>query len=246
MDTKFTPAVTTELQNKLAEITTKAAAVKIESHEDVVAATEMIKEVKEFGKFVEKECTTLTKPLNDTVTEINKMAKVYSEPTDKLEKDLKDKILKFNEEELKKQKANEEKVQNKIKAINGCNTVEELEKHGPEAAEDARINVARIARKNAIAEAARISAGIKPSVAVEEQKIEEEAELKAAEAQVQTPAAPTAIKGIRNIKKLVIVDVNLIPRAYMIPDEKKIEEALKNGATVPGAKLDEVQTLAVR
>lgn len=246
METNFTPAVTTELQTKLTQITQKAEAVKVETHDDVVTATNIIKEVKEFGKYVETERTALTKPLNDTVTEINKMAKVYSIPAEQLEKELKGKILAFNEAELKKSQENEKKVQDKIKAINACNTTEELEAQAPEAGEDARINVARIARKNAIAEAARIAAGVKPSVAVEEQRIEEEAELKQAQAQVQTPAEPTAIKGVRTIKKLVILDPTLIPRAYMIPDEKKIEEALKNGAVVPGAILEDHQTLAVR
>lgn len=158
MDTKFTPAVTTELQNKLTEITQEAEAVKVESHEDVTVALEVVKKVKEFGKFVETERTALTKPLNDTVTQINTMAKQYSIPAEKLEKDIKSKILAFNEKELQASQEKEKKIQDKIKEINACMTLEELEAKGQEAGEDARINVARIARKNAINEAARIAA----------------------------------------------------------------------------------------
>jgi hypothetical protein len=52
------------------------------------------------------------------------------------------------------------------------------------------------------------------------------------------------IKGVRTIKKLRIIDVNKIPREFMIPDEVKIRQALLLGAKVEGAELIEEKILA--
>lgn len=43
--------------------------------------------------------------------------------------------------------------------------------------------------------------------------------------------------------KLQITDVSLIPREYLVPDEKLIKEELKAGKTVKGAELIEVQVV---
>lgn len=45
----------------------------------------------------------------------------------------------------------------------------------------------------------------------------------------------------RAIPKLVITSLNDIPREYLIPDEKKILEALKAGQEVKGARIDIIQ-----
>ena len=41
----------------------------------------------------------------------------------------------------------------------------------------------------------------------------------------------------RNVPQLVIEDISLIPREYLVPDEAKIKSALKLGLQVKGAKL---------
>jgi hypothetical protein len=46
----------------------------------------------------------------------------------------------------------------------------------------------------------------------------------------------------RETKILKLTDVNLIPREYLVPDEKKILEALKEGKPVVGAELEIVMT----
>jgi len=50
---------------------------------------------------------------------------------------------------------------------------------------------------------------------------------------------------IRKVKKLQINDANKIPRDYMVPDENKIFEALKNGITVPGCSIVIVDSIAI-
>jgi hypothetical protein len=46
----------------------------------------------------------------------------------------------------------------------------------------------------------------------------------------------------KTVKKLVISDALLIPREYLIVDEVKVKEALKNGIVVAGASLVEEKT----
>jgi hypothetical protein len=142
----------------------------------------------------------------------------------------------------------ENAIQQKIKDINACNSLEELDKYPAptDVPEDGRIYVARVARKNAIIEAGRIASGVKPSVEVEKERIKETNELKQAQQQVVTPQPAPTVSGVRTTTHAVVVDINLIPRAYMVADLKAIEAALKNGAIVPGAKLEEKKTLAVR
>jgi hypothetical protein len=50
---------------------------------------------------------------------------------------------------------------------------------------------------------------------------------------------------IRKVKKLQINDANKIPREYLIPDENKIFEALKNGESIPGCSIVTVDQIAI-
>lgn len=45
------------------------------------------------------------------------------------------------------------------------------------------------------------------------------------------------------VKKLYIVDAELIPRAYLEVNEVRVREALKSGVVVPGAELREEKTI---
>lgn len=57
--------------------------------------------------------------------------------------------------------------------------------------------------------------------------------------------AATKVKGVRELKDLVIKDINKIPRDYMVPDEGKIKEALLAGEKVPGCELGTKQSIAI-
>lgn len=46
----------------------------------------------------------------------------------------------------------------------------------------------------------------------------------------------------RTDKKLKVIDALLIPREYLVVDEKAVLDALKKGKTIPGAQIEEVQT----
>jgi len=48
----------------------------------------------------------------------------------------------------------------------------------------------------------------------------------------------------RTLRQLKITDPALIPRQYLVPDENAMLVALKAGATIPGAEIEEVQVPA--
>lgn len=50
---------------------------------------------------------------------------------------------------------------------------------------------------------------------------------------------------LRKIWQLTIVDATKIPRAYLVPDEVMIKEALKAGKSVPGCKMKQVDSIAI-
>lgn len=55
-------------------------------------------------------------------------------------------------------------------------------------------------------------------------------------------ATDAGLVKFRTDKKLKITDALAIPREYLVVDEKAVFEALRKGATIPGAEIEEVQT----
>lgn len=87
--------------------------------------------------------------------------------------------------------------------------------------------------------AARMAKGtLKTSTAVRKLS-----EVEKPEAKVVTEAGSLSF---RTDKKLRVVDPTLIPREYLIIDEKKLLDALKTGTLVPGAEVVEVQVAVNR
>lgn len=245
MQTEFTPAETSKFEGELATITVKVDTVTIASHDDIEKANGVLREVKAFQKDVEDNRTALTKPMNDFLKEINAMAKKFSVPAEELEKKVKGKILDFNNAEERKQREKEAEVQRVITSIRQCKTTAELGLIPTVEGEDPRINLARAETQKLILD--KIREGVKPTVETEKERIAEDNNIKAAQAQVQSaPVEATKIKGVREIKVVKIVDESMIPRAYMMPDMKKIEESLKNWVVIAGVIYDTEKTFAVQ
>lgn len=245
MQTEFTPAETTKFEGELAIITKKVESVTIESHDDIEKANSVLREVKAFQKDVEDNRTALTKPINDFLKEINAKAKNFSVPAEALEKNIKGKILDFNNAEERKQREKEAEVQRVITNIRSCKTTAELGLIPVVEGEDPRINLARAETQKAILD--KIREWAKPTVESEKERIAEDAQIKEAQAQVQSaPVEAPKVKGIREIKVVKIVDESMIPRAYMMPDLKKIEESLKNWVVIAGVVYDTEKTFAVQ
>lgn len=95
-------------------------------------------------------------------------------------------------------------------------------------------------KKRVDAETAKIAARIGDGKG----KIKMETAVRKLEAVVTPEEAVVTHSGLVKFRTRVfldIVDISLIPREYLIPDEKRITEALKAGTVVPGATLNEEQ-----
>jgi len=101
---------------------------------------------------------------------------------------------------------------------------------------------------------ATVETYLKGSVLKYNQKLQEEAKKREAEAQKRIESGEsfeTATKSVgrveekiaaiptRKVQKLVIDDLVAIPRDFLVPDESKIKEALKSGYKVAGCRLVE-------
>lgn len=58
-------------------------------------------------------------------------------------------------------------------------------------------------------------------------------------------SAPKGAAKIRKLKRVIIEDESKVPHQYCSPDINKIEEAFKNGDSVPGCKYEEVDNIAL-
>ena len=56
----------------------------------------------------------------------------------------------------------------------------------------------------------------------------------------------TPVGNTRNVLELVITDESKIPREYLVVDEVKLRQALKDGETIPGAKLERVKKIVAK
>lgn len=76
----------------------------------------------------------------------------------------------------------------------------------------------------------------------------EKGDIKKVNTLMDKTAEHTIVSGaasVRVTKELVIVDVALIPREYLIPDTAKIKTAFKEGKTVKGCKMEDKKGLAI-
>jgi glycerate kinase len=83
----------------------------------------------------------------------------------------------------------------------------------------------------------------------EEKKIQLEEKFSKGKMKVSTFAdkssALSSSAGVRKVEKLFINDVSKIPREYLVPDEDKIKQALKEGTKIAGCELKRVNSISI-
>ncbi|MFA5298154.1 MAG: hypothetical protein WC389_08110 [Lutibacter sp.] len=193
-------------------------------------AGEALKTIKTKYKEVDELRKSLTKPLDDSKKRIMEL---FGKPLDfltKAESSVKTAMLKWQQEQERLRRAEEARL-----AEIQRKATEELERKAREAeAKAASLKTAK-AREAAEANAAALreqAAAVASVVPVVESKVE-------------------AVSGIstRKVWKFRIVDVNKIPREYMIPDEKfigKMAEATKGTKKIDGIEFYSEDIIAAR
>lgn len=239
------------------DILEKAKSIKITSHDEVQKATEFKKEIVAHEKAVEEKRKGLVDPLNGIVKEINAHAKKLSQPLDEAKSIVIKSVVDFTnaeqvrvaEEQRKAQEAirqkqleqeaeqkriadEQEKLRKEQEALaQKNNEVSEDEKKLQE--RELKIKQAELeieAKKKAMADQAEL----------EKQQRDAEAQAKIQQAQLQLNKP----KWLTTVTDFEVVDSSIVPRAYLIVDDKKIREAIKLGATeIPGIRIFTTQRI---
>lgn len=179
------------IQTELSPIVTKARGVVVTDEKSMQAASLMLSELNKKADMIEEEKQKVLKPLNEARTaEINRWKPVLS-------------VLETATDHLRG-------------TIGAWQT-----------AEVKRVRAEELAIANRVGEG---KGKLKVETAVK--KIEE---IETPQGQVATEAG---LVKFREDKIVKITDEKLIPREYLVVDEKKLLEALKGGVAVPGAELD--------
>jgi uncharacterized membrane protein YqiK len=221
-----------------AEQVIKETEIMVKNYDNYIVSTqasydgagESLKAIKTKYKEVDELRKSLTKPLDDSK---KKIMELFGRPLDflaKAELAVKSAMLKYQQEQERIRRAEEERLQAEQRR-----QAKELERQAREAEEKA----ARFKTAEAKAKA--------------EAKAEELKQQAEAVASIKPIVQSTiqAVKGVatRTIWKFKIVDVNKIPREFMMPDEKliqKMAEVTKGTKKIDGVEFFSEEIIAAR
>ena len=167
--------------------------ITIKDESTLSQAIDFLKKIKETGKIIKEKKELITKPLNEGLRNARDMFRPIENNYFIAEKNVKAKILEWNnkQEEIRKEK--EKKL------------------------------------------AERVDKGtMKMETAVKKIETMPEVSNQGKVGKVST----------RVIKKVVIKDDSKLPREYLMPDERKIKEAVFNGIKIPGVETVEEKVIA--
>lgn len=249
---------------QVAEAEAQAKALQVTSEAEATVAGEILREIARRRKDAEAERKELVGPLNATVKKINQRFKGSLAPLDAADKIVRDKLGTYTAEQDRIRQEEEarleaERQERERKARDERERQEAAERAKREQAEREAREAAEEARK-AKDEADREAA---ENLAEEARQVAEEAKTaEAAIASLPEPTLPRAMvqaapkpEGVSTRKrwKVKTIDVHCLPSDLILPDEKGINELMRDGVRkcghppeIPGVVFDQVDELAVR
>lgn len=218
-----------ELFDRAQTFLVEAKAAGVASDEQAVSAGNELSYIKALQKKLEDKRTSITKPLNDALRAVNDLfrpAKTWLEEAETLRKRA---ILGYREEQERKVREEQRRLE-----------------------DEARKERERLAA--AAAEADRKASELKTEKAREAATAKADALRAQAQATVApTVAAPSHVKmggqAVRETWTYEIVDATLLPREYLMPDERKLAgvvKVMKASTNVPGIRVIRGEALASR
>ncbi len=227
-------------------IITEGNKIFVKNDEGLAVATEFLGDLKGRIKEIDDARIAIVKPIGDSVKKINNAFKMRIDPLQKIEKTLKGKAKVYVEERDKKVREEAERLQ-KIKEAAEKKAQKEADRKTKEA-EDARKKVEN-AKNDKAREKAEKEAEKAEEAAEEAEAAKEEIENEAVEVEVAPKSVRTegGLMSTRKVWKFVIVDVEKIPKGYMTIDEKRINQAIKNGTReISGIHIFQDTQIAIR
>jgi chromosome segregation ATPase len=240
----------------------RASMVEVRTPEEANAAAGILRNLKEQTKNAEATRKFLVGPLNAHVKRINSKAKEATAPLDAAVNVLKDKIETYQAELERQRREEEERLRReaaereaKMKAereraeAEARAKREEAERVQREAEDKARLAAERDAESQAAKEAARLAE--EAAQQADQSKLEEMTldALPDLPAPVPVVAEAPKVEGVqtRKVWKATVTQEALLPREYMVVDQKKINQAVRDGVReIPGVVIQQVSQVAVR
>jgi hypothetical protein len=231
----------TSKEEILNELELLVEAIVIENTEQFGKASELLKKIKQQITGANKIKLALTKPFRDLTSGINEKFKIIDTRAKGIQKKLEGKILSYNKilQEQARIKAEKER-QEEIKRIE-----EERKKELEKQKKENELKNAAFAFLDDDS-----TENETESLSQEEEKaFEEKIEAVKEEPIVIKNSFKTsgATTNIRKVPTYEVIDISLLPKEYMMPDNKKIMQALNMGARlIPGLKITEVERITSR
>ena len=214
------------IKEQITTLGTQCTALVISDDDSLESAKKLAKEAGKINTAIETKRKELTAPYLENKRKIDEFAKDITGTLEKSIKLLRKNILDF---ELEKEKQRQLELQR----------IEE-EKRKAEAIRQAEEE----ARQKAIKEAEANNTP-PPPVYVAPPSVPSIANLRMDQREKELKADKS--KSIRTVWKFEIIDANLLPREYLMPDEKKIGTAMALGTReIPGVRIFEDQLLHLR
>lgn len=205
--------------------------LNVADRESAIEATAAAKQVKILAKKIEERRKEIVAPLNEEVKSINSLAKQIAEPLLKAEEFIKSQLVAFEREEMKKR---EEAM--RLAEIERKRREEEIRLQAQKEKEDAEFLAAFDPMQ---AQRAIINAEASASIAVVES-------LKAHKAEVKNIEA-SKVAQTRKHWTFDLIDLDKVPREFLVLDEKKVRAAILEGRTeIEGLKIYQELKVAIR
>jgi hypothetical protein len=211
-----------EINKELKPIIEIGEKIKIENQEGMIEATELLKKVIDKKKNIEAERVSIVKPLNDQVKFINDKFKAIIQPLELLESAIKGKMLDYRKIEAEKIRKQQEKEEAREKA--------EFEAEQKRLLDEAKNIKDKEVKKEIVRDIKKEEFVYTPTVT-----------------QSSNVKSSFGTFIAKKVKKFEIIDVILLPREYLIPNETKIRKAVNDGYNnIPGLRIWEEEQASLR
>ncbi len=238
----------TEVEQAVARAKEQAEAVEVTNEAEAVAAVELSKAFNREHKALDKEGVALTKPRMDAAKEIKRIYDGARAPYLEADKIVREKLKTYNakreqEARERQRKIDEERERVEAEARAKREAAEKAEREAAELREEVNDAGDAAAAEELAAEARREA----EKAQVVEQAIQ-------SSSPTQAVAAPK-LSGFSETRRWAIksIDPTQLPAEYLIPDEKAINEAMREGVRenkhppeIPGVVFEQITGTAVR
>jgi len=223
-----------EIKAEIAHYVAPAMLAKVSDFESSNGALEAAKTIRGLKLKIEKQRKILVEPLNDRVKSVNEYCRQIGDPLDKAEAHLRTELNRFaaEQEAIKQAKLREAEAERQ-REIESLKAKQEAEK----AALEETINMFGAGPEEAEAMNAALAEKAKTEQAIAKMEFQGR----------QHDIGELQIKGTRKNTKVRILDLEKIPRVFLIiePNEKMLIAAHKGGQTVPGVEFYEEIAVSV-